>query len=481
MRSSMRDSIFFYLNGNPVTASGDEALLTVAQFLRRSAGATGTKIVCEEGDCGSCTVLVGRPVDGRLDYLPINSCIQFVHHMDGAHVITVEGLQTGRTLHPVQEAMVRCHGAQCGYCTPGFVVAMTSLVERNAEPSEADVRDALTGNLCRCTGYTPIINAALTVKRDAFPPLSERYRAAGIATALIERTAEPFEIVGTQQRVFAPRSVEEAVAWKARHGNGVVMQGATDLGVQRNKRHHRPEAIMLLSNVDALDELDISADVVTIGANVNLTRLEEFMESRVPEFHAILKLFGAPQIKNAATLAGNIANASPIADTVPFLYVMNAEVEVIGARGIRSIPIESFYLGYKTLDLHPDEIITRVRIPLPGTELLKLYKVSRRRNLDISTVTAAFRFRMNGSTIAAASVAFGGVGPTVVRLRNVEQSLAGRELSLETMESAAAIARAEVRPLSDVRGSAEFRTELVGNLFERCFFDAQEGSRRWAS
>jgi len=478
----MSASIFFYLNGQPRTVRSHEAFLTLAQYLRRIAGVTGTKIVCEEGDCGSCTVLVGRPEGDALRYVPLNSCIQFVYHANGAHIITVEGLAPEGALHPVQEAMVRCHGAQCGYCTPGFVVAMCALAEQKKTVSEGDVRNALTGNLCRCTGYTPIIKAAMSVDRDKLVPMRDRYPDREIANALKEHLSSSNVVVESEgRRFFAPDSVADAVRLKAENPGTVIVQGATDIGVQHNKRNFRPSVSMNLSRIPELQKMTVQGQVLHVGASVTLARLEEVMRERVPEFYEILWLFGAPQIKNAATLAGNLANASPIADSLPFLYVMAASVEVAGLSGRRLIPIESFYLGYKILDLAADEIITKIELPLPSDELLKLYKVSRRKNLDISTVTAAFRMSASSSGIESARVAVGGVGPTVIRLTGVEQFLTGRQLSLETMTLAGAMAKSAITPLSDVRGSAQFRLQLIGNLFERFFHDTEERRKSWAS
>lgn len=481
MPVTMSGSIFFYLNGQARTVRPHEAFLTLAQYLRQNAGATGTKIVCEEGDCGSCTVLVGRPDGDALRYAPLNSCIQFVYHANGTHIVTVEGLAPEGALHPVQEAMIACHGAQCGYCTPGFVVAMCALAEQKKDVSEKDVKDALTGNLCRCTGYTPIIKAAMSVDQNSLVPMSERYPDRQIAAALTEHLLAPVDIESSGRRIVAPDSIAEAVRFKSDHPDVVIVQGATDIGVQHNKRHLRPEVSMNLSRIAELQQMTVEGSVLSVGAAVTLARIEAFMRERVPEFFAILWLFGAPQIKNAGTLAGNLANASPIADSIPFLYVMEASIEVIGLSGVRRIPLESFYLGYKKLDLAADEIITRILIPLPDAEILKLYKVSKRKNLDISTVTAAFRLSTKEGAIDKAHVAVGGVGPTVLRLRKVEEFLHGRPWSLETMLQAGEIARSQITPLSDVRGSAEFRLQLIGNLFERFFLDTSDRRASWAS
>lgn len=473
------DQVVFYLNGGRVSAHGADVFLTLADFLRTRVGATGTKIVCEEGDCGACSVLYGRLSDeGRVRYEPINSCIQFVHQAAGVHVVTVEGLRREGVLHPVQQAMIDSHGAQCGYCTPGFVVTMCAMYERDGVTDEKTVRDALTGNLCRCTGYEPIIKAALAVAPESVKKLEDVYP---LDRSSVRGTSGDSLLVRHGDRTFfAPRTVEEAVAFKVQNPGTVIVQGATDIAVTRNKRGIEPKTVMTLTRIRDLDAVEIDERLLTVGANVTLTRLESLFRERQPEFFRILELFGAPQIRNAGTLAGNIANASPIADTVPFLYVMEAQLELTGPGGARRIAVDSFYRGYKQLDLAPDEIITRVFVPLPEAEatgdLLRLFKVSKRRNLDIATVTAAIRLQMAGGLIRNAKIAFGGVGPIVMRLRETESFLAGKAADYESLRAAGSVARAEITPISDVRGSAEFRQQLTENIFLKFHHDISRSS-----
>ncbi|HUP65399.1 MAG TPA: FAD binding domain-containing protein [Thermoanaerobaculia bacterium] len=478
----MPDAVFLFVNGVPQRISDHAAFGTLATFLRTRLELTGTKIVCEEGDCGACSVLVGAPSEKGLDYRPINSCIQFVFQLDGTHVVTVEGLRTGGALHPVQEAMIRCHGAQCGYCTPGFVVAMCAMYEAGIEPSEKSARDALTGNLCRCTGYEPIIKAVLDVDPAAVRTINELYPPETMLGPLREhvRTARRLEHAG--RTFYAPATIEEAIRFKSENPGVVIVQGATDIGVQHTKRGLQPAVMMTLGHIPQLSELTFDRDLLSVGATVTLTRLEDFYRDRVPEFHRILELFGAPQIKHAGTLAGNVANASPIADSLPFLSVMDAEVELTGLAGARRVSINSFYLGYKTLDLRPDELITRILIPMPpSSEILKLYKVSKRKNLDISTFTAAIRMRIREGRIEGARIAYGGVGPTVLRLPRTEGFLEGKAFIPDVFREAGETALGEIAPISDVRGAAAFRNRLAGNVLMKFYYEsaasAQEAAR----
>jgi xanthine dehydrogenase small subunit len=449
----VRDHIRLLINGKEHHVGGAEALSTLANWLRRDV-ATGTKIVCEEGDCGACTVLLRR---GSGDFQPVNACILLLAQLDGASVVTVEGLG----MNAVQESMVACHGAQCGYCTPGFVVAMTALFEDREHPDkvidEKCVRDGLTGNLCRCTGYEPIIKAALAVDGASMPKMCERY-----PQTLDAR--DPVRI----GNFCAPATLDDAIAFKRENPGCTIVQGATDVGVWINKRNFAAPAMLSLAKIDGLDELRENDGVIVAGANVTLSALEAFVETRIPELFRILNIFGSPQIKNAGTLAGNIANGSPIGDTLPYLLVAGAELELNG--GARSVNINDFYLGYKKFDLKADEIITRVRVPIVR-DALKLYKVSRRKDLDISAFTAAIRLRTTDGHINAATIAYGGVAPTVIRLPKTESFLAGKPIALGTFEEAGRIARSEVRPISDVRGSADYRAQLAENILPKFWYE----------
>ncbi len=451
----MRDHILLNINGREHRVAGDAALDTLANYLRQDLGVTGTKIVCEEGDCGACTVLTRRAASG--EYRPVNSCILSVAQLDGASIVTVEGLREDDHLHAVQDAMVQCHGAQCGYCTPGFVVAMAGMFERCDRLDEKQVRDGLTGNLCRCTGYEPIIKAALAIDAAPIAKMRDRYPDLPDARDSVQ--------VGS---FLAPATLEEAIAFKRDHPGCTIVQGGTDVGVWVNKRRFAAPAMLSLAKVGALNELREDAGAVVAGANASLADFETFIHDRIPELAGIMAVFGSPQIKNAGTLVGNIANGSPIGDTLPYLLVAGAILEVNG--GTRLIPIDSFYLGYRKFDLRPDEIITRVRIPIVR-DTLKLYKVSRRKDLDISAFTAAIRLVVNAGRIDRATIAYGGVAPTVVRMPRTEAFLTGKSATLDTFEQAGRIAREEIKPISDVRGSADYRLQLAENILPKFWYE----------
>jgi xanthine dehydrogenase small subunit len=460
----MRDHIRFYLNGIEQIVRGDDAFITLAEYLRLHRFLTGTKIVCAEGDCGACTVLVSRGRarnENQTPSEPIDSCIQFVFQLDGSSVTTIEGLTVNGELHPVQGALVDCNGSQCGYCTPGFVMALAGWAESGAT---MDRRIALTGNLCRCTGYVSILEAASRVPGSLAANQSTRTTPAG--------AREPVYVRTSARKFVAPTSLGDAIAFKAANPDAVIVAGATELGVQRNKRGFEPANYLSLHRIAELDELQVSADELTIGANVTWSQIEEVVRERLPQFVRIVERFGSPQIRHVATVVGNVANGSPIADSLPLLMVMDAQLEIVGPNGTRRRSINGFYAGYKQMDVRPDELIARVILPLPTThDRLRLYKVSRRTDLDIATFGAAIRIHMNGERIGRVAVAYSGVAPTVVRLSDTEAYLQGRSWDEGTFIEAGKRARNEIRPITDVRGSKDFRLQLCENVLRKFYFD----------
>ncbi len=524
----MRDHLILYINGQRRTVTGRDAFLSLSDYLRHRCGLIGTKIVCSEGDCGACTVLIGRSrvesgesragmglsgsrpstLDSRLSYLPIDSCIQFLFQLDGAHIVTVEGLGPPGHLNPVQQALVNCHGSQCGFCTPGFVMAMTGLLEEADELEEETLRTGLTGNLCRCTGYTQIIESGLRCNDADHERLNDLYPADEVLADMARHRDEPVQLqaecFGEPHIAACPTTLSDALDFLAEHPTATIVAGATDLGVRINKTGRIPPIILDLNRIEELTAVRIEDNTLIAGARATWTDLiaacEESkvksgesrareksspsgsrpstLDSRLSEFARILQIFGAPQIRHVGTIAGNIANASPIADALPFLLVMEATLTLARSasadrRATRELNINNFYRGYKQLDLAPGELITEVRILLPTeADLLRLYKVSRRRDLDISSLTAAIRLRLrdNSEEITHASIALGAVGPTVIRPRRAEQFLLGQPFTEHTMQAAATIAVEEVTPITDVRGAANYRRQLVKNIFRKFYY-----------
>jgi xanthine dehydrogenase small subunit len=462
----VRDYISLFLNGRPIRVSGDDVFLTLSDFLRKRQRLTGTKVVCAEGDCGSCAAIIGRPDgDGCIRYAAVTSCIQLVFQLDGAHVVTVEGLRDGRELNPVQQSMVACHGAQCGFCTPGFVVSLYDQLQ-DGRPADAEtVCRGLVGNLCRCTGYDSITRAALETDRLALKSLDALYPPGPISAALDEAAATEVSIQTPTRKFYKPKDVARACRFRADNPECIVIAGATDMGVVYNKRMRAIDIALSLGGLAELRGARREADALYIGATEPLTCLERLANEHLPELGDFLAWFGSPLIKNAGTLGGNLVTGSPIGDSLPALMALGAEIDIVGLAGRRRVPIAAFYTGYRKTVLAADELVVGVRIPLPQAgEAFKLYKISRRKDLDISSFSAAIWLKQTNGAIDDVRLAFGGVGPMVLRMKRSEDVLRGKPPTIERFTEAARFAAADVTPISDVRGSERYRRTLAGNI-----------------
>jgi len=479
-----RDHVTFHVNGRRHDVGAERAGLMLAEYLRVDQRMPGTKIVCAEGDCGACTVLRWFPGHARVPtFVPVNACILPVATLDGSSIVTIEGLAApDGSLTPVQQAMVACHGSQCGYCTPGFVLAITALAEKrllannagDQRITERQARNGLTGNLCRCTGYEPILAAATTLDVSRCDSLARRYCTPAHVRELRACLRSPVRLEGDGFAYYAPLTLAAACSHLHAHRNARIVAGCTDVGVLHNKGRApiaRAISLHLIPGIHAIERK--GARSVRVGAGVTLERLRVYVERKVPELARLLDVFASPQIKHVATLAGNLANASPIGDTLPFLLVAGARVHTVRPAGRRKLPIESFFRAYRTTALARGELIEAIEFDLPSrADELALYKVSQRKDLDIATLSLAVRVRFTLRTTGARSVdevrlAVGGLAAVPLRLERTEAVLRGELLSTELLERATVVARSEVEPLDDLRGSAAFRRVVLGNLLRR--------------
>jgi xanthine dehydrogenase small subunit len=469
----MRDFVTTCVNGKPLQLRGAGVFSSLSDLLRGELNLTGTKVVCAEGDCGSCTVLLGRPAGDRLDYRAVCSCILYGGQLDGCHVVTVEGLKYDGKLNPVQSAMVECQGTQCGFCTPGFIATMCGAFEsdRNLKPDR--MRRELTGNLCRCTGYDSILAAGAAVDRTQLRAMDDLYPPATVLPPLAEAVTSPVELRHGDWTFAKPMTVVDAARFRAEHPDCLIVAGGTDLGVQLNKGHRPFGNVLSLGGIAELAELSVTGDAIVAGATVTLSRLERLAADHIPAVAEMLAYFGGATIRNAGTVGGNIGTGSPIGDTLPAWLVLDADVELAGPTGAsRRVNLNDFYTGYRKNVMAADEIIARLRVPLPAADVVfKLYKISKRKDLDISTFSAAVWLRLEADVVADVRLAYGGVAATVVRLPRTEAALRGQPFTEATFDAAAAVAESEVRPISDVRGSADYRRRLAGNVLRRFYLE----------
>ena len=485
--AAITDAFEIVLNGERLRIENTPVTTTLLDWLRRS-GRTGSKCGCAEGDCGACTVaFVDRDAAGKPAYRAINSCIALLPAFAGREVVTVEGLATGDTLHPVQRAMVEHSGSQCGYCTPGVVVSMFEAYYRPEVQRPCQINDQLCGNLCRCTGYRPIRDAAVAV-------LAERPPAAGdtFAARLAQPLAglENLSYTAAGERFFRPTTLVELFALRNRHADAVLIAGATEIGVELNKKFKKFPVLIATEGVPELTRIAATEIEWRIGAAATLTAIEEticgagFMPAitggmvgvkpvpqEFPSLAKMLAVFASRQIRNRATLGGNLATASPIGDSAPVLLTLDASVVLASALGVRTLPLHEFFTGYRQTQLRPDEIIKEIVLPRQAgaglTRRVDFQKVSHRRELDISIVAGAFCLDTDAAgVVRRARIAYGGVAALPLRARRAEQALEGRMLA-EAAPVVAQLLREEFKPIDDVRGSAEYRRGAVVSLWEK--------------
>jgi xanthine dehydrogenase small subunit len=474
----MRGEIRFLLDDAPRRLSQVDPTMTVLDYLRQVEHLTGTKEGCNEGDCGACTVVVARPQGDGLRYRAVNACIQFLGTLDGCQLITVEHLAgKGRDqgkLHPVQQAMVDCHGSQCGFCTPGFVMSLFAMTRDHPEvPDETAIDDTLAGNLCRCTGYAPIVRAAQQAYRHA--PRDDAF-AAGEATTLEHLAAlqdeETIEVGDGGRRFLAPATLDDLAALYEAHPEATLTAGATDVGLWVTKDLRRPQTVIYTGRVAELAQIAETAGSLEIGAGVTYTDAMAVLARHYPDMGEVLRRLGSVQIRNTGTLGGNIANGSPIGDSPPLLIAAGATLHLRKGRARRSLPLEDFFLDYGRQDRAPGELVERVTLPLPapGTHF-RAYKVSKRFDQDITAVLGAFSLTIEGGRVTSARLAYGGMAAIPKRARAAESALLGAPWDEASVARAMATLAEDFQPITDWRASREYRLKAAQNLLRRCHIE----------
>ncbi len=467
------NTIRFILDGEPVEIANVEPTRTVLQFLREDRRLKGSKEGCAEGDCGACTVVVRQlDSDGKMQCRAINSCIQFLPTLDGKELVTIEALADGDKLHPVQEAMVRNHGSQCGFCTPGFVMSLYALYENNPDPGRRDIDDALSGNLCRCTGYRPIVAAASKMHAAEWSKATDR-------TAELKKLQrnDMLQLEHNGRRFLAPCDSDEFAACLARYPDATILAGGTDVGLWVTKQHRELTTVIYSGNVAELKLANIGARHIEIGAAVPLTDAIPLIVQHYPGLDEMFRRFASPPIRNAGTLGGNITNGSPIGDSMAALLVLDAQLVLRCGDTEREISIGDFYHDYMVNDLQPGEFLVRVRIPLPqGDELVRSHKWSKRFDQDISAVCTAYRLQLEGNRVASFRMACGGMAATVKRAFETERALDGRPWTEASVAHACQQLGKDFSPIGDMRASADIRLRATQNLLRRFYAESQDAA-----
>ena len=471
-----RATVRFLHRGEVVSLADVGANETLLDYLRLRRRACGTKEGCAEGDCGACTVALGILQDGRLAYEPVNACICLLGMIDGRELVAVEDLAgPDGALHPVQDALLRHHGNQCGFCTPGIVMSLFTLYHDGGRCDRQVVNDALAGNLCRCTGYRPIVDAALEAcagpPRDAF---AARRAATAEGLAALDDGEDLF--IGDEATGFlaAPATVDALARLYARHPDATLVAGATDVGLWITKQMRSLPKIVLLGRVAGLADIRESERGFTIGAGVTHAKAEGAMAAIDPDLAELLRRFGGKQVRAVGTLGGNIANGSPIGDSMPALIALGATLSLRRGAATRSMPLEQFFIDYGRQDLGTGEFVTAIDVPrLQAGEVFRCYKISKRFDQDISALLGAFRLTLEGRRVAAARVAFGGMAATPKRAAATEAVLQGLRLAdRDGWDAACAALASDFRPIDDMRASARYRLETAQALLRKALHEA---------
>ncbi|NIR31911.1 MAG: xanthine dehydrogenase small subunit [Gammaproteobacteria bacterium] len=488
------DGVRFVLDGEVHTVRDAHPETTVLNYLRDVLGRRGTKEGCAEGDCGACTVVLGEAQGERVRFRAVNSCIQLLPTLDGKALFTVESLKgPDGALHPVQRALVECHGSQCGFCTPGFVMSLFALYKSHPKPGRRDITDALAGNLCRCTGYRPIIASAERMYEygrapaagaadpfahpcaaDAPPGPEER------ALAQRLRDLHRREALNLNGHYFAPASADELAALVSEHPEACLLAGGTDVGLWVTKEHRDLGTIIYLGNVAELHRVQVSEGHLEVGAAATLTDVMRAIADHYPDMGELYRRFGSPPIRNAATLAGNIANGSPIGDSMPGLISLGASVILRRGDARRELPLDAFYLDYRRTALEPGEFVEAVRVPLPTPgRHFRTYKVSKRFDQDISGVCAAFCLDLDGNErVLTARVCYGAMAATPKRAADCEAALTGETWSEPTVKAAIQALERDFAPITDMRASSEYRCSVARNLLWRFWLETSGSGAR---
>ncbi|MDC6465519.1 xanthine dehydrogenase small subunit [Pelagibacteraceae bacterium] len=468
------NSISFIQEDRVVKINNPDPNETLLNYIRTKLKKTGTKEGCAEGGCGACTVVLGELKNNDINYKAINSCITFLPTLQGKQLITVEDLVSKNgTLHPVQEAMVNCHGSQCGFCTPGFVMALFSMFKKFSNFKEDVIKESISGNLCRCTGYKPIIKAAINLKnKNKIDHFSQNIQ--NTIKLLKKINNKSIKIYKNNKSYFAPRHIQELKKIIKKNIKADFLSGGTDLSLRVTKERKEINSIIYMNSIQEMNYIKNNNKYIELGASTPLIDIESYIQEYYPDFTKILKRYGSPQIRNVGTVAGNIATASPIGDCLPLLLSLNAEVVLQDFKKMKVLFLDNFFVSYRKTKLKKGQFIYSIRIPLPKKNIFKAYKVSKRFDDDISSVCVAFNLEIVKNKIENVRIAYGGMAEIPKRAILCEKILLKSLINEETINKAKEALKKDFKPISDMRASRLYRLEVAKNLLEKCFAEIKQ-------
>jgi len=466
-----KGTIKFLFNEKVLEINNPDPNQTILNFIRTNLKKTGTKEGCAEGGCGACTVVVGKLKNNDIEYKAINSCISFLPFLDGKQLLVVEDLVSNQgSLHPVQKAMVKYHGSQCGFCTPGFVMSLFSMFKNNKNYNNELIKDSISGNLCRCTGYRPIIDAAKSLNKiSKIDQFSKNKRK--IINILKKISSKNIIINNDNKKYFSPKTVKELKKIIKKNPNADFLSGGTDLSLKVTKERKDIENIINLADINELNFIKRKRNFIEVGSVTPLIRFEKFIKKYYPDFNLVLKRYGSVQIRNVGTIGGNIATASPIGDTLPILLSLNAELIIGTIKKNKKISINEFFISYRKTKLKKGEFIHSIKIPLYKNNIFKAYKISKRFDDDISSLCASFNLEVYKNKIKNVFIAFGGMAEIPKRAKNCEKILKNKDLSIDNFLKAGNFLEKDFDPINDIRATKNYRMIVAKNLLIKCFHE----------
>ena len=447
---------------------------TILNFVRTKLGKTGTKEGCAEGGCGACTIVLGELKKSKIIYKAINACIAFVPTLAGKQLILVEDLVSGDgSLHPIQKAMIDYHGSQCGFCTPGFVMSLFAMYKNYSFYKDDIIRDSISGNLCRCTGYRPIIDAAKSLNKISKFDFFKRNQQLSIS--LLKKIKQKSIVITNKNRkYFAPKNVNELKKILKQYPNSKLLSGGTDVSLVVTKERKDLDSLIYMNSIDELNYIKKNQNYIEVGATTPLTDFELFIKKYFPDFAQILKRYGSTQIRNVCTIAGNIATASPIGDTLPLLLSLDSQIIIKDKDKTKILPLNGFFINYRKTKLKKGQFIHSIRIPLLLKSIFKAYKISKRIDDDISSVCVSFNVELKNNKVKKIRVAYGGMANIPKRAIYCEKILLNSSLSDNIINKAKKSLEKDFKPITDVRASQKYRMEVAKNLLEKCFLEIKQ-------
>tara|TARA_B100000131_G_scaffold90588_1_gene87334 strand:+ start:553 stop:1989 length:1437 start_codon:yes stop_codon:yes gene_type:complete len=466
------DTIQFLLNDKIYKVKNPDPNKTILNYVRNDLKKTGTKEGCAEGGCGACTVVLGELNNNKIIYKSINACISFLPILNGKQLILIEDLVFKNKPHMVQEALIKFHGSQCGFCTPGFTMSLFSLQKNHKLINNENIEEALSGNLCRCTGYRPIIDAAKSLNnkkdQDHFKKNQNR------TIHLLKKIKDiDIEINHKGKKYFAPKTILNLRRMLKKYPNSKILSGGTDLSLEVTKFRKEIKTIISLNSVSKLNFIKKSKNLIEIGATTSLLEFQNLIKKHFVDFYNVLKRYGSVQIRNVGTIAGNIATASPIGDTLPLLLSLDAKIIIQGINKKKILPLSQFFISYRKTKLKKGEFIYSIRIPLNKKNIFKAYKISKRFDDDISSVLGSFSFLIKKNIITKASIAYGGMSEIPKRATTIEKDLINSEFSENTFSRAVNLIDKDFSPLDDMRASRNYRLTVAKNLLLKAFYEIE--------